>query len=99
MIQLWPRGQVLLNLDDAVRSLHDALTMDYCPYLTHGGQCVTGCWSEPRCITEGPPPVKQAARWVQDEARFAQRHLTSHGDIKHARDIKRWAQKIEVKVL
>lgn len=98
-IELWQRAIVLRDLEDAQRALHDALTMDYCPYLTRGAACVSGCWSEPRCITEGPPPVKECARWVQDEARHAQHHLTAHGDKKHARDVRRWAQKTEVKAL
>lgn len=93
------RVDLLLNVSEAAQALCDALTTEFCPYLRGEGACVTGCWTEPQCITNGPPPVLNSARWVQDEARHAELGLTGHGDVKHVRDVRRWAQKIEVKAL
>lgn len=69
------RALLLRELDEAEAALHTPHSMLNCPYLRTGTeQCVSGCWSEPRCITDEPiggweADVRQSARSVADWCR------------------------------
>lgn len=40
--------------DTEIPEAEYAALMLACPYLMHGGTCVTGCTSEPSCMTDAP---------------------------------------------
>jgi len=92
------RGLLLRELDEAEAALRTPHSMLNCPFLT-SGTCVSGCWSEPRCITDEPiggweSDVKESARSVADWCRdIADEATGRHGIVKHARDILRQAEK------
>lgn len=82
----------LAEVEDAINS---PSTMAACPYFLRGGQCETGCWLEPRCITEEPTggwgsDLYQTAEWARDLAYEARGH---HKLVKRARDLVRRAEK------
>ena len=90
----------LRELDNVEAALDTPHTMLACPYIVSGGTCVTGCWSEPRCITEEPIGgwesevrwnANMCADWAADIAYEAR---GKHGIVKHARDIRRRALKL-----
>jgi len=71
-----------------------------CPYLLTGTEpCVTGCWSEPRCITEEPvggweSDVRTGARYIAEICRdIAYEARGDHRLVKRARDLMRQAEK------
>lgn len=94
---LWIKRQ----LDEAETALHAPHSMLECPYLKTGTEpCVSGCWSEPRCITDEPiegweADVRESARSVAEWAReLAYEARGNHGLVKHARDLARQAEKV-----
>lgn len=38
----------------AAEELLEAMEMVRCPYYRHDEKCESGCYSEPRCITDAP---------------------------------------------
>jgi hypothetical protein len=71
-----------------------------CPYLLTGTQpCVTGCWSEPRCITDEPAggwqsEVRTGALYIAEICRdIAYEARGNHRLVKRARDLMRQADK------
>lgn len=97
--------RALLNrtdLDYALVRLYGAEERSQCPYLNGvpPGVCVSGCWDEPRCITDEPggdgwaSEIRSAADDLAGEARHEARERRGrHGAVKHARDLARWAEK------
>jgi hypothetical protein len=41
-------------LESLLVALRETRLMHACPYLNGTGTCVTGCWTEPHCITDCP---------------------------------------------
>lgn len=85
------RCEISAILSDAF----EAQTMLSCPYLRTGrDQCVTGCWQEPRCITNEPMggwedqvySVAENLRFMAGQARG------DHGSVKFLRDSARFAE-------
>ena len=76
-----------------------------CPYLLQNGAegkygpntCIGGCWEEPSCVTMEPEggwqvSVREDLDVVAELARADAREARGrHGDVKHARDVMRWA--------
>ena len=93
------RAGFLREMEEVGRALNTAHGMLTCPYLTSSGVCVSGCWSEPRCITDEPiggweadarESARSCANWARD---LAYEVRGQHGLVKHARDIMRQAEK------
>ena len=74
--------------------LNEAMTMAACPYyLTGDSPCLSGCWQEPRCITEEPAygwSGQSVGPWVRDLLKDAR---GNHKLVKRARDLMRRAEK------
>lgn len=89
-----------IELRQCRNMLGSALSAAACPYYRTGTeQCVTGCWEEPRCITNEPlegweeqarRDADAAAGWARDIAHDAR---GDHRLVKAARDLMRQAQK------
>jgi hypothetical protein len=69
-----------------------------CPAYYGDGVCVTGCWEEPRCITDEPE-----GGWLRAESiglrEAAWENRGDHGLVKHIRDLTRETEKREVRLL
>lgn len=90
--------EIVGELNDAERYLGQSRNMLSCPYLTGGNTCISGCWSEPRCITKEPVggwegQARASALWARDLAKELRGH---HGLVKRARDITRHAARLEL---
>jgi hypothetical protein len=98
------RKTIMHEFGEIERSLTTPHSMLTCPYLRTGTEpCVSGCWSEPRCITDEPmggwesdarENAYSCATWARDLAYEARGH---HGLVKHARDLARWAEKVTLR--
>jgi len=85
----------------AVDRLLRALSAEVCPYRVSAfGVCITGCWEEPRCMTEEPAggwtvEASAAADNLAEELRLdAGERAGQHGAVKHLRDQARHASRI-----
>ncbi len=94
------RAQILRGLNEVEQGLDMPHQMLACPYIVSGGTCVTGCWSEPRCVTEEPiggwesgarESAASFAGWARELAWEAR---GCHGLVKRARDVMRRAEKL-----
>lgn len=95
------RLAILSDLGQAEQALTAPHSMLTCPYRRTGIEpCVSGCWSEPRCITAEPTggwesDVWENARSVADWCRdIAAEAAGQHGLVKRARDLMRRAEKV-----
>lgn len=94
------RAQFLRELDEVEAALDTPHAMLACPYLVGGNTCASGCWSEPRCVTEEPidgwetDVRRNADRCADWAAELAYEARGKHGIVKHARDIRRRALKL-----
>ena len=75
------------------------MSMIDCPYYQTGTDpCRSGCWEEPRCITDKP-----AEGWLAAEASMLREAAWEargrHGLVKHYRDAMRQAEKREAREL
>lgn len=100
-ISMYRKSFLSRDLDEAERALIVPHSMLTCPYLRTGAEpCVSGCWSEPRCITDEliggwEADVRENARSVAEWARdIAYEARGRHGLVKRARDVMRRAEKM-----
>lgn len=93
-----------IELYQCEHMLYGANAMASCPYLLTGTEpCETGCWEEPRCITDEPArgwaeqaqyDADAAAHWARNIACDAR---GQHGLVKAARDLMRHAERMALR--